>query len=51
MVIASTSSINLYTFQRINDNYQFQQVPLTNFQASVDFGSITSVQFNPSNSS
>ena len=51
MVIASTSSINLYTFQRTNDNYQFQQVPLTNFQASVDNGAITSVQFNPSNSS
>jgi len=51
MVIASTSSINLYTFQRTNDNYQFQQVPLTNFQAPVDYGAITSVQFNPSNSS
>ena len=50
MVIASTSSINLYTFQRINDNYQFQQVPLTVFQAPVEYGAITSVQFNPSNS-
>ena len=51
MVISSTSSINLYTFQRTNDNYQFQQVPLTNFQAPVEYGAITSIQFNPSNSS
>jgi hypothetical protein len=51
MVIASTSSINLYTFRRLNDNYQFQQVPLTVFQAPVEYGALTSVEFNPSNSS
>jgi hypothetical protein len=49
MVIASTSSINLYTFQRSNDDYTFQQVPLTVFQAPVEYGAITSVQFNPRN--
>lgn len=51
MVIASTSSINLYTFQRFNDNYQFQQVTLINFKAPVEYGAITSIQFNPTNSS
>ena len=35
MVIASTSSINIYTFQKINDNYQFQKIPLTNYKAPV----------------
>ena len=43
MVIASTSSINIYTFQRTNDNYQFQQIPLTIFESPIEYESITSV--------
>lgn len=50
MVIASTKSLNVYTYQRSNDNYQFQQLTL-NSTAPVAFGAITSVQFNPTNSS
>jgi hypothetical protein len=49
MVIASTSSINIYVYTRINDNYQFQSVPLTNFQSPINYESITSVEFNPNN--
>lgn len=50
MVIASTGSLNVYTYQRNNADYQFQQIPL-NSTASVAYGAITSVQFNPTNSS
>jgi hypothetical protein len=50
MVIASTGALNIYTFAKDNDDYQFQQIPL-NSTAPVNFGSITSVQFNPTNSS
>jgi hypothetical protein len=50
MVIASTSSVNVYIYTRSNNDYTFQQVPLTNFQAPVAYGSITSIQFNPKNS-
>lgn len=49
MVIASTSSINTYLYTRINDNYQFQAVPLSNFRAPINYESITSVEFNPNN--
>lgn len=49
MVIASTSSINVYTYPKVNDNYQFQAVTLTNFQAPVNYESITSAEFNPNN--
>lgn len=51
MVIATTSSINIYTLQRLNDNYSFNKVDLANSQAPIEYGSITSIQFNPSNSS
>lgn len=50
MVIASTGALNIYTYQKDNDDYQFQQIPL-NSTAPVSYGSITSVQFNPVNSS
>lgn len=50
MVIASTGSLNVYTYDRNNGNYQFQQLPL-NSTAPVAYGAITSVEFNPLNSS
>jgi hypothetical protein len=50
MVIASTSSLNVYTYQRNNGDYQFNPVNL-NSTAPVAYGAITSVQFNPVNSS
>jgi hypothetical protein len=50
MVIASTGLLNVYTYERSNDNYNFQQIPLE-ASAPVNYGSITSVQFNPTNSS
>lgn len=49
MVIASTSSLNIYTYAQNNDDYTFQQIPL-NATAPVAYGSITSVQFNPTDS-
>jgi len=50
MVIASTSALNTYTYTKLNDNYQFQPVPLSNFQPPINYESITSLQFNPNNS-
>jgi hypothetical protein len=50
MVIATTGLLNVYTYQRNNDNYEFQQVTL-NSTAPLAYGAITSVQFNPTNSS
>lgn len=50
MVIASTSTLNFYTYQRNNADYQFNPIPL-NSTAPVAYGAITSVQFNPLNSS
>ena len=49
MVIASTSSINTYLYNRVNDNYQFQSIPLAYFQAPINYESLTSVEFNPNN--
>jgi len=49
MVIASTSSINTYLYNRVNDNYQFQSIPLAYFQAPINYESITSIEFNPNN--
>jgi hypothetical protein len=50
MAIATTGSLNVYTYQRNNADYSFQQVPLSSI-APVTYGAITSVQFNPTNSS
>lgn len=50
MTIASTGSLNVYTYSRSNDNYQFQQIPLAS-TSPVQLGAITSAEFNPNNSS
>lgn len=42
MVIASTGLLNIYTYERSNDNYNFQKIPLE-AGAPVNYGSITSV--------
>ncbi len=49
MVIASTNSLNIYTFAKSNDDYSFQQINL-NAISPIAYGSITSVQFNPTDS-
>ena len=50
MMIASTNSLNIYTYQNNNGDYNFQQIPLNSI-APVQYGSVTSATFNPTDSS
>jgi len=42
MTIATTNSLWIYTYQRNNDNYDFQQIPLES-TAPVQYEAITSI--------